>query len=55
MPSKSRQLWIKLDESDIKSLTKYAKKEGISRSTLMRVIIMRFIHVDMRKSFLTQK
>ena len=52
---KTRQLWIKLEESDIKLLTKYARKEGISRASLMRIIIMKFIHQDMRKSIFTQK
>jgi len=54
MPSKTRQLWIKLEESDIKLLTRYAKIEGISRAALMRIVIMRFIHQDLRKSFFTQ-
>jgi len=51
---KTRQLWIKLEEPDIKLLTKYARAEGISRAALMRIIIMKFIRQDIRKSFFTQ-
>jgi hypothetical protein len=51
---KTRQLWIKLEEPDIKLLTRYARAEGISRAALMRIIIMKFIRQDMRKSFFTQ-
>ena len=45
MAKKPKLLWVKFEHDDAEDLLSYARKMGISRASLMRVVILDYLKI----------